>query len=227
MPKTILHVKFRIICQKNMSICYIAITRNKTFLAQHAIDSGDFDTIVSDILSKSSLQNQRIQIDKTGFRFYIYHNKNGLNTVLACDQTVQSAQAFSILEHVYRSFIVSFPFEWAEAEPFEFQTEFEQQIIQIYESYLSQADKQKFSDKESRKKQSTLTSMQNALLQGDNLADLTPQSTPRIDKETHRSARWVQRRMFFQRFKYQITVLVILSILFVLFFILFIHSLKN
>lgn len=210
-----------------MSISYLAITRNATILAQCAIESGDFDTIVSDILAKSHLQNQRIQIDRGGYRFYIYHNKNGINTLMGCDQSVQSTHAFSILEHIYKQFVVSFPFEWGDAEPFEFQGEFEPQMRQIYENFKNNDSNSGTSDKDLQNKSSVMTSLQNTLLQGDSLKNLQPKAEPKIDRSVHRSARWLQRRMFFQKFKYHFIALAVMFVLFFVMLVFFIRQFKK
>ena len=120
-----------------MDIQYLAITRDSTILAECAVEGGDYDILVNEILTSTEVKNPRIQFDKAGHRFYILHNEKGLNVIMVSSTFAETEDAFGVLEHVYRSFLISFSSKWFTASQLSLQREFEPQLRQTIYSHSS------------------------------------------------------------------------------------------
>ncbi|EAY16394.1 hypothetical protein TVAG_360030 [Trichomonas vaginalis G3] len=111
-----------------MEIEYLAITRNNIILAQSASGDGDFDIAINEILISKDLSNERMRVDKLGYRFFILHNKKELNVIAACDVDAQADQAFRILESIQKTVLTSYANKWEVSSSFDLQSDFEPQL---------------------------------------------------------------------------------------------------
>ena len=203
-----------------MDIEYLAVTRDTTILAQCAAEDGDFDVLVNEILQMPDLTNPKIQIDKQGHRFYILHNEKGLNVITSCSPETESGDAFGVLEHVYRSFLVSFSSEWLTASAFSLQREFEPQLRQTIESHSSH-----FSNSLSLKEDSSsivMTALENSILNGDSITTQLDPSPSKTSTQSRRSN--IKLKMFIIKYKWIFLAIAILFIILIILVILLVTT---
>lgn len=185
------------------NISYAAVARNTTILTQNAITSGNFDQWTLDILGHINQEQNQIMAEKGNYRFFIVHEKEGLNFVCAANQTIQAKQAFDFLDQVKKRFNLQYARSWKNAPSFGMQQEFGSQLNAL----LTNANNDKIRQIKSNisDAQASMTeAMQNALLRGDKIEDMSQKADIMAAnaKEYERSATKVKRKMCWEKYRW-------------------------
>lgn len=114
-------------------ISYVAVAHDSNILAQCALGDGDFDVTIHEILSKVKISEQKIQFDVSEHRFFLLHDENGLNIVVACSPQSSQDEAFIFLEKIKQNFLTNFP-AWQSAAAYSLQSNFETQLRSLADS---------------------------------------------------------------------------------------------
>ena len=203
-----------------MDIEYLAVTRGSTILACCAAGDGDFDVITNEILTSSEIKNPRIQIDKGGHRFFILHDDKGLNVVISCSPETESGDAFGVLKHVYRSFLVSFSSEWMSATAYSLQREFEPQLRQTIDSHTSS-----YSNSLNPQEDSSaivMSALESSILSGDSISTRFEQDKQQLNLPAKRGN--LKLKMFVKKYKWLFAILILLFVILIILIILLITT---
>ena len=203
-----------------MDIEYLAVTRGSTILAQCAAGDGDFDVLTNEILTTSDLKNPRIQVDKGGHRFFILHDEKGLNVITSCSPETESGDAFGVLEHVYRSFLVSFSNEWSTATAFSLQREFEPQLRQTIDSHTSSFSNSLNPNEDSSA--AVLSALESSIITGDSISTRYEQDKAQSQYSARRSN--LKLKMFVKKYKWIFAVLILLFVILIILIILLVTT---
>ena len=127
-------------------LSYAAISRDGSILAQKAYTNGDFDIIVHELLSKVQITDTKVQFNQGSHRFFILHNNNGINTIIACNSECSQENGFSLLDQINLFVVNNFRQEWLTAENFSLQTDFDSYVSGLHTSIFGNADELNIDD---------------------------------------------------------------------------------
>lgn len=192
-----------------MEINYLAVTHNSTILAQYAVDNGDFDVLVNEIISGTEIKNPRIQVDKGGYHFFIFHNDKGLNVVASCSRETEPGDAFGVLESIFRSFIASYANEWTTANAFKYQSSFEPNLRREIEIHSNK-----------KSEPAPITKVDFNLNEDDVQSQYDPEEISNV--QTRRSNKKLE--LFIRRYKWVFLAIIILLIILIILVVLYITT---
>lgn len=200
-----------------MEIEYAAITYNRVILVQYAHNSGDFDLIINEILSKLSIEAPRSMFDQENHRFFLLHNSDGVNAIIASSINSDSSIAFGLLEEVLRVFRNSYPVLKSTYEPFSLQSDFEKQLKRLVTDRFSSKTKKIIENLEETQG-IMMTALENEIMRGDLLNEVNYKAIGITDTASsfRREAQAVQLQVLFHKYRNYIVTAGIIVILLVL-----------
>ena len=212
-----------------MEFLYSCISRNNVILAQYAFSSGDFDIIVSQILSKAHFKDHRIRMDKEDYHFFILHNDNGINVIICSTTSANSDITFRTLEQIYSAFLSKFSDKYVDAKQYQFDSEFNKDIQQIIANNMQTEKIKSIQQNLEIAKDSMMDSLEQTLIRDEKLNDLSNKASILDDSAQHfrREANSLRIKMLFERYKWLIFGIIIGIIIVIIFSILIFRVFNN
>ena len=201
-----------------MSYDFAAVTREKTILALYASSGGNADVVTLEILAGIDPNETRATRERSQSRFFIIHDKGGLNFIVGASTDAKPDEAFTFLQNLQRKFLLQNARTWKTAQLYGLQQEFGPQIKQMIESHANTKITQIKENLEETQEIMT-HSFEQALLRESNLSEIEAKANnlSNVAMSYELSARSVKRKLCWEKYRYYIIeCLIIIIVLFLI-----------
>ena len=201
-----------------MAFDFAAVAREKTILALYATSGGNADVVTLEILSGIEPGETRATRERGQSRYFVIHDKAGLNVIVGGSTSVNPDEAFSFLQTLQRKFLLQYPRTWKNTPIYGMQQEFGMQIKQMLENKAnSKINKIKENLEET---QETMTrAMEQVLLRDSSIHEMETKTNNLTEAAIiyERSANSLKRKMCWEKYKYYIVgIIIVLVVLFLI-----------
>ncbi|OHS99850.1 Vesicle-associated membrane protein 714 [Tritrichomonas foetus] len=209
--------------ENSFSLEYTAVARKNVILAQFAASSGNYDVSISEILLRLNPKEERSACERSGHKYFILQQEEGLNFVVVGPPHLNSYIAYDFLGRVQRSFLLHHARTWQTAPAYGLQNEFSKTL----ENLLNEAIRHNRLEEAKSNLQDTQNTMsdnlQKALLRGDNLQDMenSASSIAASSNTFGRSATSVRRKMLCMKYRFHIVAVVAIVLIIIIIIIAF------